>query len=71
MKKKKLTNKEISKAIEGLSNNDQFLNNKILQLDSLHGLYLEYKKETEKFDKFVKGKVKEFEQRQSKDKKGA
>ena len=71
MSKKKLTNKEITVAIDGLSNNDQFLNNKLLQMDSLYGLYLEYRKETDKFDKFVKGRIKEFEQQRSKDKKGA
>ena len=72
MSKKKLTNKEITVAIDGLSNNDQFLNNKLLQMDSLFGLYLEYRKETDKFDKFVKGRIKEFEQQRSKgkDKKG-
>tara|TARA_Y100000310_G_scaffold8822_1_gene9340 strand:+ start:1118 stop:1330 length:213 start_codon:yes stop_codon:yes gene_type:complete len=63
LKKKKLTNKEMTEAINGLSNNDQFLNNKLLQIDSLFGLYLEYRKETDKFDKFVKGRVKEFEQK--------
>ena len=64
MKKKKLTNKERDEAIEGLSNNDQILYNKILQIDNLLGLYLEYKKETEKFNKFVKAKVEEFENKQ-------
>ena len=64
MSKKKLTNKEITQAIDGLSSNDQYLQNKILQLDKLLGLYLEYRKETEKFDKFVKAKVKEFEKQQ-------
>jgi hypothetical protein len=64
LSKKKLTNKEITAAIDGLSNNDQFLNKKIIQMDNLFGLYLEYRKETDKFNKFVKGKIKEFEQRQ-------
>ena len=54
----------MSNAIEGLSNNDQYLNNKILRIDNLLGLYLEYKKETEKFEQFVKGKVEEFEKKQ-------
>ncbi len=71
MKKKKLTNKERDEAIEGLSNNDQILYNKILQIDNLLGLYLEYRKETEKFNKFVMDKAKEFEKQQrSEDKKG-
>ena len=68
MKRKKLTNKEITEAIDGLSSNDQYLQNKILQLDKLLGLYLEYRKETEKFDKFVKAKMEEFEQQRSKGK---
>ena len=72
MKKKKLTNKERDNAIDGLSNNDQILNNKILNIDNLLGLYLEYRKDTDKFSKFVKAKAKEFEKQQrSEDKKGA
>ena len=61
----------MEKAIEGLSNNDQILHNKMLQIDSLIGLYLEYKKDTEKFNKFVISKAKEFEQQRSEDKEGA
>ena len=72
MKKKKLTNKERDEAIEGLSRNDQILYNKIVHIDNLLGLYLEYRKETEKFNKFVMDKAKEFEKQQrSEDKKGA
>ena len=61
----------MTEAIAGLSNNDQYLHNKILQLDNLLGLYLEYREDTKKFDKFVKAKAKEFEQQRSKNKKGA
>ena len=72
MKKKKLTNKERDNAIEGLSNNDQILYNKVLQIDNLLGLYLEYRKDTKKFNKFVKAKAKEFEKQQrSENKEGA
>ena len=71
MKKSKLTRKEIEKAIEGLSGNDQILNNKIVQIDNLLGLYLEYRKDTEKFQKFVTSRAKEFEQQRSEDTKGA
>ena len=72
MKKKKLTNKERDEAIAGLSNNDQLLYNKILHIDNLLGLYLEYRKETDKFSKFVKAKTEEFEKKQrSEDKEGA
>ena len=71
MKKSKLTRKEIEKAIEGLSGNDQILNNKIVQIDNLFGLYLEYRKDTEEFQKFVTSKAKEFEQQRSEDTRGA
>ncbi len=72
MKKKKLTNKERDEAIECLSSNDQILYNKILHIDNLLGLYLEYRKETEKFSKFVKMKAEEFEKKQrSENKEGA
>ena len=64
LKKSKLTRKEIEQAIGGLSNNDQVLHNKLLQIDNLLGLYLEYRKDTEKFNEFVKAKAKEFETKQ-------
>ena len=70
LKKKKITRKEIENVLDGLSNNDQYLHNKILQLDNLFGLYLEYSKETEKFSEFVKARTEEFEQKQSEHKKG-
>ena len=73
MKKKALTKKEIEKSISGLSNNDQILYDKILQIDNLFGLYLEYRKDAEKFSEFVTSKAKEFEQQRSEneDTKGA
>jgi len=72
LKKKTLTRKEIEKAIGGLCNNDQVLYDKILQIDNLLGLYLEYRKDTENFGEFVKARAEEFEKQQrSGDKKGA
>ena len=71
MKKSKLTRKEIENALNGLSDNDQHFHNKLLQIDNLLGLYLEYRKETEKFNKFVTSKAKEFERQRSEDKEGA
>ena len=76
MKKKKLTSKEIANAIDGLSKNDGILlnmmNNNILELRQIIALYLEWKKETESFDKFVKAKAEEFEKQQrSENKEGA
>ena len=70
-KKKKLTNKEMTEAIAGLSNNDQILWKEVVEMKQLFSLYLEYRKETEKFNKFVMDKAKEFEKQQrSEDKKG-
>ena len=57
----------MTEAIDGLSNNDQYLRDKILQLDNLLGLYLEYRKDTDRFNKFVKAKVEKFEQKQRSD----
>jgi len=50
----------------------QILYNKILHIDNLLGLYLEYREDTDNFTKFVKVKTEEFEKRQkSENKKGA
>ena len=71
MKKKKLTNKEITKVLGELSNNDQTLWKEILELKQIISLYFEYNKHTDKFSKFVKAKVEKFEKTQrSKIKKG-
>ena len=67
MKKKRLA--KIEEAIDGLSNNDQIIWKEMLETKQIISLYLEYKKDTDKFNKFVKAKVKEFEQR-SEDTKG-
>ena len=72
MKKKKLTNKEITEALGGLNNNIQIVYNKVLYIDNLVGLYLEYRKDTEDFGEFVKARAEEFEkQKRSGDKEGA
>tara|TARA_Y100000310_G_scaffold3865_1_gene4756 strand:- start:147 stop:413 length:267 start_codon:yes stop_codon:yes gene_type:complete len=67
LKKKRLT--KIEEAIDGLSNNDQIIWKEMLETKQIISLYLEYNKDTDKFNKFVKAKVKEFEQR-SEDTKG-
>ena len=71
MKKSKLTRKEIENALNGLSSNDQILWKEILEFKQVFSLYLEYRKETEKFSKFVTSKAKEFEQQRSENKEGA
>lgn len=54
MKKKNPTKKDILSAID-------FLYQKLFQLDNFIGLYLEYKKDKDKFNKFIENKVKEIE----------
>jgi len=71
LKKSKLTRKEIENALNGLSSNDQILWKEILEFKQVFSLYLEYRKETEKFSKFVTSKAKEFEQQRSENKEGA
>jgi len=71
LKKNKLTRKEIENALNGLSGNDQILWKEILEFKQVFSLYLEYRKETEKFSKFVTSKAKEFEQQRSENKEGA
>ena len=62
----------MTEALEGLSNNIQIVYNKVLYIDNLLGLYLEYRKDTENFGEFVKTRAEEFEKQQrSGDKKGA
>ena len=54
----------MTEAIAGLNGNDQVLWKEVVEIKQIFTLYLEYRKETEKFDKFVKAKVKEFENKQ-------
>ena len=62
----------MTEAIAGLNSNDQILWKEVVEIKQIFSLYLEHRKETEKFNKFVKGKVEEFEKKQrSGDKKGA
>tara|TARA_R100001594_G_scaffold87052_1_gene121451 strand:- start:11904 stop:12161 length:258 start_codon:yes stop_codon:yes gene_type:complete len=78
LSKKKLTNKEITSAISQLSMNDEMLLQRIesmrkhveairLDIEGYAMLYLDYKKETKSFDKFVNHSIKvrqeEFEKK--------
>ncbi len=69
MRKSKLTNKELTSAISGLSNNDQILMKEFLEFKQLFELYLEYRnkafnEDVKGFNDFVKAKVNEFEKQQ-------
>ena len=57
MSKKKPTKKEFETVISRLINHVRFLDEKLGALDSLFGLYLEWKNDKDKFNKFVEAKV--------------
>ena len=58
MTKRKPSKKEIESVISGLINHVRHLEEKLNALDSLFGLYLEWKKDKDKFNKFVEDKIK-------------
>ena len=62
MKKRNPSKKDILETLTGLQHNIEIMWQKLLQIDNLFGLYLEHRKETENFSKFVKKKAEEFEQ---------
>ena len=74
LKKKKLTNKELTNAVMGIgqdtmtnNKNIQFLAEKVFSIEALFVLLLEHDKE---FNKIVMKKAKEVEKPRSSDKKG-
>jgi hypothetical protein len=78
LKKKKLTNKEITETLTGLNSNDHLLyqhiqqiRQEVLETKQVFSLYLDHKGDTENFNKFIKKVTDEFEKKQSKDSGGA
>ena len=61
MVKKKPTKKDIETVISNLINHIKFIEEKLNALDSLFGLYLDWKKDNDKFNKFVESKVEEYQ----------
>ena len=61
MVKKKPTKKEFETVISTLINHVQMIEQKLGALDSLFGLYLNWKKDKDKFNKFVEDKVKKYQ----------
>ena len=59
MVKKKPTKKEFETVISNMINHLKYIDEKLSALDSLFGLYLNWKKDTDKFNKFVESKVEE------------
>ena len=62
MVKQKPTKKEIETVISTLINHVQMLEEKLGALDTLFGLYLDWRKDKDKFNKFVEDKVKKYQQ---------
>ncbi len=62
MVKQKPTKKEIETVISTLISHVQMLEEKLGALDSLFGLYLDWRKDKDKFNKFVEDKVKKYQQ---------
>ena len=61
MTKRKPSKKEIESVISGLINHVRHLEEKLNALDSLFGLYLEWKKDKDTFNKFVDVKLKKYQ----------
>ena len=59
--KKKPTKKEFETVISNMINHLRYVDEKVSALDNLFGLYLHWKKETNKFNKFVESEVKKHQ----------
>ena len=66
MKNKKPTGKQIELVLSNIINELELLKQKFGALDNLIGLYFEWKKDTDKFNKYVQGRVKELEEKKNK-----
>ena len=66
MAKKKPTKQEIEKVISALIRHVHALDEKISAIDSLFGLYLEWKKDKNEFNKFVETKIKKYNEKEDK-----
>ena len=61
MKKKKPTAKQIETVISNIIQQLSYIEQKVNALDNLIGLYFQWKKDTDKFNKFVQKRVKEIQ----------
>ena len=66
MAKKKATKKDIETVLSNVIREIDFLGRKMYEIHSSFGLYLEYKKDQEQFDAFIKEKVKDAQEKMSK-----
>ena len=61
MKKKKPTAKQIETVISNIIQQLSYIEQKVNALDNLIGLYFEWKKDTDKFNKFVQERLKKLD----------
>ena len=61
MKKKKPTAKQIETVISNIIQQLSNIEQKVNALDNLIGLYFQWKKDTDKFNKFVQKRLKEMQ----------
>ena len=59
--KKKASKKQIQEVLSGLIGDIQVTYQKVVNTESLLGLYLEFKKDRKGFDKFIKDRIKKHE----------
>ena len=65
MTKRKPSKKEIETVMSNMINHIQAVDEKLNALDSLFGLYLEWKKDKDTFNKFVEDRVKEYNNKEN------
>tara|TARA_R100001530_G_scaffold113950_1_gene80898 strand:+ start:420 stop:650 length:231 start_codon:yes stop_codon:yes gene_type:complete len=63
LSKKKATKKEIETVISNMIREIEFVGRKLYELNITFGLYLEWKKDKDKFDKFVKKEIQNSKQK--------
>ena len=64
MAKKKPTKQEMETVISALIQHVNTLDEKVNAIDSLFGLYLDYKKDKDTFNKFVKTKIEKHNEKE-------
>ena len=66
MAKKKPTKQEMETVISALIRHVNTLDEKVGAIDSLFGLYLDWKKDKDMFNKFVETKIKKYNEKEDK-----
>ena len=67
MAKKKPTKKDIEMVVSDLIRQIEFINRKTYEITVTFGLYLDWKKEKDKFNKFIESEVKDAQEKMSKE----